>query len=58
MGARSPQAAGRESALVSAHQRQNVVASNSTEQERQVAVPHSWHRVRPIGCSIVMPQSQ
>jgi len=52
------EAAGRASAEVCAHQRQNVVASNSTLQERQVAVPHSWQWVRPAGCSTVMPQSQ
>jgi hypothetical protein len=42
-------------AVVLAHQRQYVVASNSSEQEAQMVVPHSAQEARR-SCSSVIPQ--
>jgi hypothetical protein len=41
------------SADVLAHQRQYVVASNSSEQDAQIVVPHSAHEARRSRSSVI-----
>jgi hypothetical protein len=45
--------ADRPSAVVLAHQRQYVVASNSSEQEAQMVVPHSTQAAWRSGSSVI-----